>query len=148
MCGLTGFWDFSARFSNEQLNNIVTNMANSIIYRGPDDGGAWTLEKEGLAMGHRRLSILDLTLAGKQPMHSHTGRFIVVYNGEVYNAPVLQAELIKLGHTFNGHSDTEVIVQAFEEWGIEASCKKFIGMFAIAVWDNKLEELILIRDRL
>lgn len=148
MCGLTGFWDFSSRFSTENLAAIVTDMANKLKNRGPDGYGIWTQEKFGIAMSHRRLAIIDLTDAGKQPMHSKSGRFVIVYNGEVYNASQIQQELIKLGHTFLGHSDTEVILAAFEEWGINNATTKFIGMFAIAVWDHKLAELSLIRDRL
>ncbi len=148
MCGLTGFWDFSTRFNEEQLTAIATNMAKNIQNRGPDGYGVWSNVKVGFAMAHRRLSIIDLTDAGKQPMHSSSGRFVMVYNGEVYNAPQIQLELIKLGHKFIGHSDTEVILAAFEEWGIANATIKFIGMFALAVWDNKIEELIVLRDRL
>lgn len=148
MCGLTGFWDFSTKFNAEKLSAIATNMANNIKHRGPDGYGTWFNVKTGIAMSHRRLAIIDLTDAGKQPMHSSSGRFVTVYNGEVYNASQIQKELINLGHKFLGHSDTEVILAAFEEWGIIAATSKFIGMFALAVWDNKLEELTLLRDRL
>ena len=148
MCGLTGFWDFSHKFNEEQLTAIAIKMADQIRTRGPDGYGTWVNGNQGLAMAHRRLAIIDLTDAGKQPMHSSSGRFIIIYNGEVYNAPKIQDELIKLGYKFVGHSDTEIILAAFEEWGINAALVKFIGMFAIAVWDKKLEELLLIRDRL
>lgn len=148
MCGLTGFWDFSHKFNEEQLNAITIKMADQIWHRGPDGYGTWVNGNQGLAMAHRRLAIIDLTDAGKQPMHSGSGRFIITYNGEVYNAPKIQNELSKLGHKFIGHSDTEIILAAFEEWGIHTALVKFIGMFAIAVWDKKLEELFLIRDRL
>ncbi len=148
MCGLTGFWDFSARFSEEQLTKLLEQMISKIRNRGPDDSGTWSDPKNGIAVAHCRLAIVDLTAAGKQPMHSSSGRFVLAYNGEVYNAPQIRDELSLLGHKFKGHSDTEVIVQAFEEWGILNSSQKFIGMFALAVWDNKLEELTLMRDRL
>lgn len=148
MCGLTGFWDFSHKFNEEQLTAIAIKMADQIRTRGPDGYGTWVSGNQGLAMAHRRLAIIDLTDAGKQPMHSSSGRFIIIYNGEVYNAAKIQDELIKLGYKFIGHSDTEIILAAFEEWGIHAALVKFIGMFAIAVWDKKLEELLLIRDRL
>ena len=148
MCGLTGFWDFSQRFNQEDLVAIATKMADSIKNRGPDSCGAWADVKQGLAMAHRRLAIIDLSDAGKQPMHSCSGRFVIAYNGEVYNFATIQDELIKLGHKFIGHSDTEVILAAYEEWGIELATTKFIGMFAMAIWDRKTEELILIRDRL
>lgn len=147
MCGLTGFWDFSARFNEEQLAIIANKMIAKLTHRGPDDSDVWLHSKNGLVFCHSRLAIVDLTMAGKQPMHSNSGRFVLSYNGEVYNASEIRKELINLGHSFRGSSDTEVIVQAFEEWGIIASCKKFIGMFALAVWDNKLTELTLLRDR-
>lgn len=148
MCGLTGFWDFSLKHSNEELNNIAMKMINSIKNRGPDLQGAWTDQKHGLALAHCRLAIIDLTIAGKQPMHSTSGRFVMVYNGEVYNFSSLKKELLNVGNQFKGNSDTEIILAAFEQWGIETAVTKFIGMFAIVVWDYKLEKLILIRDRL
>jgi asparagine synthase (glutamine-hydrolysing) len=148
MCGLTGFWDFTSQFNREKLTTIAVNMADKISHRGPDDYGAWVDENIGLAMAHRRLTIIDLTTAGSQPMHSASNRFVIIYNGEVYNAPQLQQELVKLGHKFIGHSDTAVILAAFEQWGIKAAVSKFIGMFAFAVWDRQLSELSLIRDRL
>ena len=148
MCGLTGFWDFSARSNKEQLVESVNRMIAKINHRGPDDTNIWVDQKNNIAIGHCRLSIIDLTAAGKQPMESSSGRFVLSYNGEVYNAPQIRDELNKLGHNFRGSSDTEVIIQSFEAWGIVEASKKFIGMFALAVWDNKLEELTLIRDRL
>ncbi|MGD0465505.1 MAG: asparagine synthase (glutamine-hydrolyzing) [Gammaproteobacteria bacterium] len=148
MCGLTGFWDFSARSNKEQLVESVNRMIAKINHRGPDDTNIWVDQKNNIAIGHCRLSIIDLTVAGKQPMESSSGRFVLSYNGEVYNAPQIRDELNKLGHNFRGSSDTEVIIQSFEAWGIVEASKKFIGMFALAVWDNKLEELTLIRDRL
>lgn len=148
MCGLTGFWDFSARYSSDQLSDIANKMVAAIMHRGPDDHNIWLDPKHGLAVGHCRLAVVDLTDTGKQPMQSSTGRFVISYNGEVYNAPLIKKELISLGHAFRGTSDTEVIVQAFEEWGILAATRKFIGMFAFVVWDQKLEQLHLVRDRL
>ena len=148
MCGLTGFWDFSTRFNKEHLVEITNKMVAKIGHRGPDATGVWVDQKNNLAIGHCRLSIVDLTITGQQPMFSSSGRFVLSYNGEVYNAPQIKDELAKLGHSFKGTSDTEVIVQSFEEWGIITASKKFIGMFALAVWDNKLEELTLVRDRL
>lgn len=148
MCGLTGFWDFSSRYSSDQLSDIANSMVAKIIYRGPNDHNIWLDLKNGLAIGHCRLAVLDLTETGKQPMQSTSGRFVISYNGEVYNAPLIKKELINLGHAFKGTSDTEVIVQAIEEWGILAATQKFIGMFAFAVWDQKLQQLHLVRDRL
>lgn len=148
MCGLTGFWDFSTRYSSDQLSDIANSMLAAIMHRGPDDHNIWLDPKHGIAIGHCRLAVVDLTETGKQPMQSSSGRFVISYNGEVYNAPLIKKELIKLGHAFKGTSDTEVIVQAFEEWGILAATQKFIGMFALVVWDQKLAQLHLLRDRL
>ncbi len=148
MCGLTGFWDFSSKYNTDELTNIAIKMADNIKNRGPDLQAVWVNPEKGLALAHCRLAIIDLTPTGKQPMHSSSGRFVIIYNGEVYNFSSIQKELINLGHQFKGHSDTEVILAAFEEWGIKLAVSKFIGMFAIAVWDNELEELVLIRDRL
>jgi asparagine synthase (glutamine-hydrolysing) len=123
-------------------------MADRIQSRGPDSFGSWMDPKEGILFAHRRLAIQDLSPEGHQPMHSPSKRFTTIYNGEIYNGPDIQKELIKKGYTFRGHSDTEVMLAAFEEWGVEASVKKFIGMFAIVLWDHKEQKVILIRDRL
>ena len=123
-------------------------MSVQITHRGPDDDGVWSDAPAGLALGFRRLSIIDLSSAGHQPMQSASGRFSMVFNGEVYNYREIAAILAEEGHRFRGHSDTEVIAASFERWGIEASVRRFIGMFAIAVWDTHTRRLSLIRDRL
>lgn len=123
-------------------------MAATLSHRGPDAQGAWSDETARVGLGHRRLSIIDLSPEGQQPMQSHSGRYVIAYNGEVYNFQDLRRELEACGHSFRGHSDTEVIVQGFDEWGIAATTTRLIGMFAIAVWDRAEQSLTLIRDRL
>jgi len=123
-------------------------MTESLRHRGPDDGGVWLDEAAGLAFGHRRLSILDLSPAGHQPMLSADGRFCIAYNGEVFNHAELRAELEAEGCRFQGHSDTEIILEAMAIWGVEATVKRLIGMFAIALWDRRDRRLVLARDRL
>lgn len=147
MCGLTGFWSHSS-FGKKNLETIVSTMADQIFFRGPDSKGFWIDEKKGLALAHLRLAILDLNETGAQPMSSPSGRFVISYNGEVYNYITLKKELKSKGYAFKGASDTEVILAAIEEWGLEKSLSKFIGMFAFALWDKKEARLFLVRDRL
>ncbi len=123
-------------------------MNNALVHRGPDDEGAWVEESAGLALGHRRLAIQDLSPAGHQPMISHCGRWVMVYNGETYSNQELRPLLEARGIAFHGHSDTEVMIEAIAAWGIEAAVKQFIGMFAFALWDRKEKALYLVRDRL
>jgi len=124
---------------------ILKCMGNSIVSRGPDHGGIWCDDTK-IAFAHRRLSILDLSPAGHQPMHSYSGRYVIIFNGEIYNHLDLRKEL--KNHNWRGHSDTETLLEAFEEWGIEGTLKKTNGMFAIALWDRKKKTLTLARDRL
>jgi asparagine synthase (glutamine-hydrolysing) len=123
-------------------------MSGRIAHRGPDDKGIWSEPGAGLAFGFRRLSIIDLSALGHQPMHSASGRYTLMFNGEVFNHRDIRGPLEAEGWRFKGHSDTEVICAAFERWGIEAAVRKFVGMFAIAVWDASTRRLSLIRDRL
>lgn len=117
-------------------------------HRGPDDRGVWCDASTGMALGHQRLSIVDLSPAGHQPMLSRCGRYVIAYNGEIYNHVELRRDLLARGHSFHGHSDTEVLVEGFSEWGIESTIKRAHGMFAIVVWDTREQSLNLIRDRL
>lgn len=148
MCGLTGFIDFKRQYKASQLEAIAEKMALEIKYRGPDDAGVWSDETSGVALAHRRLSIQDLSPLGHQPMPSESGRYYMVYNGEVYNAPELRKQLESTGCKFKGGSDTEVMLAAFETWGVKKAVQKFIGMWAFALWDRKDKTLILCRDRL
>lgn len=143
MCGIAGFWDSHKKFSSYE--KLAETMAQSIYLRGPDAHGVWVDYEQGVALAHRRLSIVDLSPAGHQPMVSHSGRYVMVYNGEVFNGGELKTSFCDIN--FKGHSDTEVMLTAFDAWGIEASVKLFIGMFAFAVWDKKTQTLTLVRDR-
>ncbi|MET0395661.1 MAG: asparagine synthase (glutamine-hydrolyzing) [Longimicrobiaceae bacterium] len=148
MCGLTGFWDVSGRGSRDELESTAARMAGMLLHRGPDDGGTWADEAAGIALGHRRLSIVDLSSCGHQPMESAGGRYVVAFNGEIYNFQPLRRELEQRGHRFRGHSDTEVLLAAVEAWGLEAALRRFVGMFAFALWDRERRSLFLARDRM
>ncbi len=144
MCGIAGIMGCSTT----ELAANVRNMVASIRYRGPDDSGVWCDEGVGIGLGHARLSILDLSPEGHQPMSSASGRYVIVFNGEIYNFAELRSELEKVGQKFRGHSDTEVMLAAFEEWGIEKALSRFVGMFAFALWDRADRALTLARDRM
>ncbi len=148
MCGIAGFFTPDAVVTPEETFALSQKMGQSLYHRGPDGGDSWVDASCGLGLAHRRLAIIDLSEAGHQPMTSHDGRFVMVYNGEVYNADDLRPELEVQGHQFNGHSDSEVILNGFAQWGIETTVKRLIGMFAIALWDKREQCLYLIRDRL
>jgi asparagine synthase (glutamine-hydrolysing) len=147
MCGITGFLDTSRSKSSEQLTLTVRRMATSLSHRGPDADGVWVDQNTGVAFGHRRLSIIDLSPMGAQPMHSASGRYVITFNGEIYNFKALRQELEQLGEKFRGHSDTEIMLAAIARWGVEASLKKFNGMFAFGLWDREEQTLHLSRDR-
>lgn len=146
MCGIAGFLSTSAPADCEA---ILRGMTTRIQHRGPDDSGFWFDRRQGVALGHRRLSIVDLSAAGHQPMASQSGRFQLVYNGEIYNHRLLRKELEDGGRAPNwrGHSDTEVMLAAFEAWGVEAALARFNGMFALALWDVQKGVLTLACDR-
>lgn len=150
MCGLTGFFEEGDNRNPDAMRDIVVDMTTTLKLRGPDDSGEWVDAQAGIALGFRRLAIVDLTPAGHQPMASASGRFMMVFNGEVYNFQEIRAELEASGNApaWRGHSDTEVQLAAFEAWGVEAAVKRFVGMFAIALWDRQERVLHLIRDRL
>jgi asparagine synthase (glutamine-hydrolysing) len=148
MCGITGFFDPARDSSDQGLSSVVTDMATAIAHRGPDGHGIWTDDTSGFALGHRRLAIIDLSEDGGQPMTSANGRYVLAYNGEVYNFAELRLELETKGHSFRGHSDTEVVLAGIVEWGFEATIQRCTGMFAIALWDRETRSLTLARDRL
>ena len=141
MCGITGILNLDGAPASQPS---VERMADAIIHRGPDGYGYWV---DGpVALGHRRLSIIDLSEHGRQPMQTADGRYVMSYNGEVYNFGVLRAELEAKGYTFRSHSDSEVVLNAWHAWGTDAVLR-FNGMFAFAIWDRKERKLFLVRDR-
>jgi asparagine synthase (glutamine-hydrolysing) len=149
MCGFAGVFDPHARDSAERLNAAATAMAGTLRHRGPDDAGAWSDAAAGVALGFRRLSILDLTAAGHQPMMSASGRTVLVFNGEIYNHHALRDELERDGTavTWRGHSDTETLLEALDRWGVARTLERAVGMFAFAAWDRTARRLTLARDR-
>jgi len=147
MCGLAGL--LTTRDDRRAtIDAALERLRAPIRHRGPDDDGAWSDAAAGIGLGFKRLSILDLTPAGHQPMRSGQGRYVVAFNGEIYNHRALRGELESLGHRFRGHSDTEVILAAVEQWGVRAALPRLAGMFAIALWDETRRALTLVRDRL
>ena len=144
MCGIAGLWGGVGRGADARA--VLAAMTATLVHRGPDDGGSWLDQTAGVALGHRRLSILDLSPAGHQPMVSRCGRYVLVFNGEIYNHAELRAAL---GDAFwRGHSDTETLLEAVARWGVAAALKRCTGMFALALWDRERRELHLARDRL
>jgi len=148
MCGIAGFIHSDRAIPRGELETVAKRMADQLRHRGPDDAGVWLDAAKGVAMSHRRLAILDLSQEGHQPMLSPDGRFVIVFNGEIYNFRQLRDRLQSLGHRFRGASDTEVMLAAFCEWGVEPALDQFNGMFAFAAWDRREEALWLARDRL
>lgn len=148
MCGITGYWNLRADESAEAMQARITPMANSMFLRGPDSGGAWISPGVGLALGHRRLAIVDLSPAGHQPMSTADGRYTICYNGEVYDSSPLRQELMEMGVVFRGTSDTEALLYGCAILGIEATISRLTGMFAFAFWDSREKVLTLVRDRL
>jgi asparagine synthase (glutamine-hydrolysing) len=148
MCGIAGLFDRSAATAADQLTHLTWQMGNSLQHRGPDAGDIWIDPAHGIGLAHRRLSIVDLSPLGNQPMASASGRYVTVYNGEIFNFQDLRQELEAKGASFRGTSDTEVMLAGIEQWGVEATVKRMIGMFAIALWDRQEGVFYLIRDRL
>jgi len=149
MCGISGVWPAEAA-PLDSVRAVAEAMADTLRHRGPDDGGVWADAEAGIALGHRRLSILDLSPAGRQPMESASGRFVAAYNGEIYNHLDLRRRLEDEGRApdWRGHSDTETLLAAVAAWGFEAALKECVGMFALALWDRKMRRLHLARDRM
>ena len=148
MCGICGIYSPSLGAGPQGFQAAVSAMTDTLIHRGPDDGQVWTDAQAGIAMGFRRLSIIDLSAAGRQPMASASQRYMVAYNGEIYNFQELRSELEARGHIFRGHSDTEVLLAAITEWGVRGAVQRANGMFAFALWDRQSRTLTLGRDRL
>lgn len=148
MCGIAGAWRLAADRPAEELEGLVGAMTLALRHRGPDDEGFWVDAGAGVALGHRRLSVIDLSAAGHQPMASASGRYLLTYNGELYNFQELLAQLSALGVRFRGHSDTEVLLAAFDRWGLKATLDRCNGMFAFGLWDTRERALHLVRDRM
>src|SRR4051812_10971771 len=149
MCGITGFIDRLGSSSEERLLEVARRMSRTLTHRGPDDEGHWADAGCGVALGFRRLSIIDVSPTGRQPMTSTSGRFTIIFNGEIYNYPELRADLTRNSRErLRGTSDTEVLLAAFDAWGIEPALRRLNGMFAFAVWDGAEQALYLCRDRI
>lgn len=142
MCGITGQFNYKNKQPADK--NLAKQMVNSISHRGPDDEGFYYSDRDGVFLGHRRLSIIDL-YTGNQPMTNEDGTIWIVFNGEIYNFPELKDELVSKGHLFKTHSDTEVIIHSYEEWGID-SFKRLNGMYGFALWDDRRKKMVLVRD--
>jgi len=145
MCGITGLWDTSGRTPGSELQARAAGMSAALVHRGPDDSGLWCDAASGISLASRRLAVLDLSPAGRHPMLSASGRYIIAFNGEIYNCEELRERSSRV--PFRGHSDTEVVLAAFDLWGIPAALPRLNGMFAIAVWDRAERRLHLARDR-
>ena len=148
MCGIAGIFGLGRAAASADPAATARIMADTLAHRGPDGADSWGDPEAGIGLGHRRLSIIDLSITGAQPMHSAGGRYVISYNGEVYNFRELRQELEPRGHAFRGTSDTEVMLAAISEWGIEKAVQRFVGMFAFAVFDRQARTLHLVRDRL
>lgn len=146
MCGFTGY--FSGQWPGDEALPTLARMTATITHRGPDSEGHWLDADAGIALGHRRLAIVDLSPAGAQPMHSPSGRYVIAFNGEIYNHLDCRAALAKTGANWRGHSDTETLLAGFDAWGIQGTIERAVGMFAFAVWDRHERTLTLGRDRL
>ncbi len=144
MCGLTGFW--SERLGRDEASAVLAAMAATLAHRGPDDEGIWC--DDGMGLAHRRLAVIDTSPDGHQPMRSADGRYVLVFNGEIYNFRECRQQLQQEGVDFRGHSDTEVLLAALQAWGPEQTLQRVLGMFALAWWDRQEKSLLLARDRL
>jgi len=148
MCGIVGFLAPRSQFADEALRLRVEPMCDVLAHRGPDDAGVWTDAAGGVGLGQRRLAVVDVSATGAQPMVSASGRTVIVYNGECYETDALRAEVERLGPPLRGHSDTEVILEACERLGLEATLPRLVGMFAFALYDRDARRVHLVRDRL
>jgi asparagine synthase (glutamine-hydrolysing) len=148
MCGIAGMVDWRAATSADTLRSIGEAMIETVRHRGPDAGDVWVEPEGGVALGQRRLAIIDLSPGGAQPMHSADRRYVITFNGEIYNYRDIRRELQAAGRSMRSDSDTEVLLEACALWGVEAAIERAIGMFAFALWDRKTRSLVLARDRL
>ncbi len=148
MCGIAGFIPAAARFDVDQLQRIGSRMAGALAHRGPDDIGVWVGPPGDVVLAHRRLAVVGLGPTGAQPMRSRSGRHVLTYNGELYNAPEIGRQLELEGAVFRGTSDTEVLLEAIDRWGASRALQRADGMFAFAVWDGDKRVLTLARDRM
>jgi asparagine synthase (glutamine-hydrolysing) len=148
MCGIAGFFDLSRNTGTMEAETLAGRMIDRLSHRGPDDRGVWVDPEAGIALSHRRLSIIDLSPAGHQPMTSSAGRYVLSYNGEIFNWQDLRAELPPPEGGYKGHSDTEIFLRGVEIWGLAETIGRLIGFFALALWDRKERKLTLVRDRL
>ncbi|MGR6034779.1 MAG: asparagine synthase (glutamine-hydrolyzing) [Candidatus Nitrosoglobus sp.] len=146
MCGVAGFYDSSMPIDHAE--HILTEMASRLAHRGPDDQGIWCDQEAGIRLAHRRLTVVDFSYNGHQPMLSASGRYVITFNGEIYNYRELRAQLEQRGDLWRGHTDTEVLLAAIEAWGVCRALQCCVGMFALALWDRKARILYLARDRL
>jgi len=147
MCGIAGIMTLAPGGGPAEVETLGARMGRSLAHRGPDSSGLWSDPAAGIALAHRRLAIQDLSQAGHQPMASACGRFVICYNGEVYNGPELLHTLAAGGLSPRGHSDTEAMVEGIARWGLEPTLDRLVGMFAFALWDREARELTLVRDR-
>lgn len=148
MCGIVGLLDPRRHRARADLEHVAGRMASALVQRGPDAHGLWTDESVGVAFGHRRLSVVDLSSHGAQPMVSSSGRYVLTYNGEIYNRVDLAARLRSTGVELRGHSDTEVLLESIATWGLRPSLELIDGMFAFGIWDRQDQRLSLVRDRM
>ncbi len=148
VCGISGFATNSNSLTSDRWRDCLVRMGSAMRHRGPDHSGVWIDEASGIGLSHRRLSILDLSPAGHQPMVAASGRYVLTFNGEIYNHIDLRNELDLEAASWRGHSDTETLLGGFEAWGVEETLKKTIGMFALVLWDRAERTLTLARDRL
>ena len=148
MCGIAGMIDWRRASSASALRTIGLSMNEALRHRGPDGEGIWVDAETGIVLAHRRLAVIDLSPGGFQPMHSHDGRYVITFNGEIYNFGYMRDELAAAGRLMRTNLDTEVLLEACALWGIEKAVERTIGMFAFALWDCHSRTLHLARDRL
>ncbi|MFP7961367.1 glycosyltransferase [Pseudomonas aeruginosa] len=149
MCGIAGFWNITGTLLGDNAR-VARQMAAAIHHRGPDESGIWYEAPRAPILVHARLAVLELSPAGSQPMHSDCGRYVLIYNGEIYNHLALRARLSEAGvtHSWRGGSDTETLLACFAQWGVESTLKLTVGMFALALWDRQEKTITLARDRM